>query len=100
MAGKLINEVRATVTAATAAGYLTVSSATGLYVNAYGWLTLTAGGSQVRVQITSISGTTVGVKLVGNVPNYGRSDVSAYNAGGYLNQEAQLIYNPNDKPLD
>lgn len=101
MAGRNIASQRATVTAATAAGYLTVSSAAGLYVGAFGWLSLTAGTSPVQVQITEINGTSIGVRLVtakGVGPNYGRSDVSAYNAGGFLDQEAQFIYNRNDAP--
>lgn len=101
MAGRLIAPVEATVTAATAAGYLTVTSATGLYVGARCWLTLTDHSLPIHVEITSISGTTIGVRLVpamGQAPNYGRSDVSAYNAGGFLDQEDQFIYNRNDAP--
>lgn len=101
MAGRLIASARATVTAATATGFLTVSAATGLYVGARCWLSLTAGGSQIPVEITSISGTTIGVRQLrasnvsaGSVaPNYGRTDVSAYNGGGFLDQEDQFIYN-------
>jgi hypothetical protein len=101
MAGRLIKGVHATVTAATAGGYLTVASATGLYVGAKCWLSLTAGGSQVQVEITEISGTSIGVRfvqLIAQAPNYGRSDVSAYNGGGFLDQEDQFIYNRSDAP--
>jgi len=102
MSGKNIAAVHATVTAATAAGNLTVSSATGLYVGAYGWLSKTDGTAQVWVKILSISGTTVGVGIVpalGHGPSYSKSDVSAYNGGGFLDQEARVIYNPNESPL-
>lgn len=101
MAGRNIASQRATVTAATAAGYLTVTSAAGLYVGAFGWLSLTDGTLPVQVQVTEINGTSVGVRLVtglGGAPNYGRSNVSAYNGGGFFDQEAQFIYNRNDAP--
>lgn len=103
MAGRLTPAVHATVTAATAGGFLTVSSATNLYVGAKCWLSNTAGTVQDLVEITEISGTTVGVRKIPQTrlgtqtaPNYGRSDVSAYNAGGFLDQEPQFIYNRND----
>lgn len=102
MAGRLITPKRATVSAATAAGYLTVDSTTGLYVSAFCWLTKTDTTLPIRVQITEIvSGTSVGVRLapaLAQAPNYGRSDVSAYNGGGFLDQEDQFIYNRNDAP--
>ncbi len=101
MAGRNIKAVHATVTAATAGGVLTVASATGLYVGARGWLTLTDGTLPVAVEITDITGTAIGVRKIpapGQGPNYGRSDVSAYNAGGFLDQEDQFIYNRNDIP--
>lgn len=99
MAGRLIKGVHATVTAGTAQGYLTVTSATGLYVGAKCWLSLTAGNEQIQVEITEINGTSIGVRRVpaiAQAPNYGRSDVSAYNGGGFLDQEDQFIYNRND----
>lgn len=101
MAGRVIPAVRATVTAATAGGYLTVTSATNLYVGARCWLSLTNQSLQEQVEITEITGTTVGVRKIpapGKGPNYGRSDVSAYNGGGFLDQESQFIYNRNDAP--
>jgi len=101
MAGRVIPAVRATVTAATAAGYATVSSATGLYVGARCWLSNTAGSLQDQVEITEITGTSIGIRKIpapGAGPNYGRSDISAYNAGGFLDQESQFIYNRNDAP--
>lgn len=99
MAGRLTPAAHTTVTAATAAGYVTVGSATNFYVGAYCWLSLTDGSKQDQVQITEINGTSVGVRIVpakGQGPNYGRSDVSAYNGGGFLDQEPQFIYNRND----
>ena len=101
MAGRVIPAVHATVTAATAGGFLTVTSATNLYVGARCWLTKTDGTLPVQVEITEITDTTVGVRLIpapGKGPNYGRSDVSAYNGGGFLDQESQFIYNRNDAP--
>ena len=101
MAGRIIPAVHATVTAATAGGYLTVSSATNLYVGARCWLSLTNNSAQDLVEITEINGTSVGVRKIpakGVGPNYGRSDVSAYNGGGFLDQEPQFIYNRNDAP--
>lgn len=103
MAGKFISGVHATVTAATSGGYLTVSSATGLYVGAKCWLSLTDNSAQDFVEITSISGTTVGVRLFRDItktgPNYGRFDASSYNGGGFLDQIPQHIYNRNDAAL-
>ena len=87
MAGRLVPAVHATVTAATSGGYLTVTSATNLYVGARGWLSNTGNTVMDQVEITEISGTTIGVRKIpapGQGPNYGRSDVSAYNAGGFL----------------
>lgn len=101
MAGRLVQPTRATVTAATAGGYLTVSAATGLYVGGTGWLTKTDGSLPIHVKIVSISGTTVGVSQLrdpGTGINYGLTDVSAYNAGGFLDQEYGMVYNPNDAP--
>lgn len=102
MAGKLTKAVHATVTAATAGGYATVSSATDLYVGARGWLSKTDNSLQELVEITSISGTTIGLRKIpasGTGPNYGRSDISAYNGGGFLDQEEQFVYNREDKAV-
>jgi len=99
MSGLLLPDSRITVTAAAANGYLTVSSTSGLYVKTICWLTLTSGASPVQVEITEISGTSVGVRFVqsiGSGPNYGRSNVSAYNAGGYLYQNEQFLYRSGD----
>lgn len=102
MAGKITRAVRATVTAATATGFATVSSATDLYVGALAWLSNTAGTVQDRVEIVSISGTSIGLRIIpvkGRGPNYGRSDISGYNGGGFLDQEEQFVYNREDKPV-
>jgi hypothetical protein len=100
MAGRNIKGVHAVVTAATSSGFLTVSSAVGLYVGAFCWLSNTAGTVQDYVEITEITGTSVGVRKIparGSGPTYGRSDVSSYNAGGFLDQEEQFIYNRNQE---
>lgn len=103
MAGKLIAPKSAAITAATAAGYVTIASTTGWYANAKGWMAF-GGQPTVPVVITEVaSATQLGVRIVNendllNRPNYGRSNVSAYN-GGTINQNDQFIYNPNDQPL-
>lgn len=102
MAGKLTAAVHATVTAATAGGFATVSSATGLYVGTRCWLSNTANTLQDLVEITSIAGTTIGLRkipLPGAGPNYGRSDISAYNGGGFLDQDSQFVYNREDNAV-
>jgi len=99
MAGRLIPAVQATVTAATAGGYATVSSATGLYVGGRGWLSKTDHSLSIPVEITEINGTSIGLRQIldrGLGINYGRTDISAYNAGGFLNQDQGLVYNRND----
>lgn len=110
MAGRLTGYAHTTVSAATSAGYLTVGAATGFYVGAKCWLSNTANTLNSFVQIVSISGTTVGVRIIPQPaltsiglptyapPNYGLSDVSAFNGGGFLDQEDQLVYNRNDAP--
>jgi hypothetical protein len=104
MAGRIVPAVHATVTAATAAGVLTVASATGLYVGAKAWLSNTAGTVQDLVEIVAINATAISVRKNVNLssaslgPNYGLSDVSAYNGGGFLDQLDQLIYNRQDAP--
>lgn len=103
MAGKLIAPKSASITAATATGYVTVASTTGWYAGAKGWMTF-GGQPNVPVVITEVaSATSLGVRIVNendlkNAPNYGRSNVSAYN-GGTIYQNEQFIFNPNDQPL-
>lgn len=110
MAGRLIKPISAAITAATAGGYITVASTTGFYAGAKGWMTNT-GQANVPVTITEISSATViGIRIEtenpfgitngrsNSAPNYGRSDVSAYN-GGTIYQNDQFIFNPNDQPL-
>lgn len=103
MAGRIIAAKAATITAATASGFVTIASTTGWYAGAKGWMA--AGGQpNVPVVITEVtSATQLGVRIVNendllNRPNYGRSNVSAYNTGT-INQNEQFIFNPNDQPL-
>jgi hypothetical protein len=96
MAGRQIPAVHATVTSATAGGFLTVASAANLFATAQCWLSNTAGTVSVLVQITEINGTSIGVRKIsvpGTGQNYGRSDVSAFSAGGFLDQSEQFIPN-------
>jgi hypothetical protein len=103
MAGKFINAASASITAATSAGYITVSSTTPFYKKAVIWLSA-SGQPSLRGVITEVkSSTQLGIVFrtndAGEAPNYGRSDVSAYSSGT-ITQEEQLIYNTDDKPLD
>ena len=109
MSGKLIDSKHAAITAATSTGYISIASTTGWYKGATAYLNA-AGQDNVEVTITEIvSATQMGVRLNTDprgsstamsrpAPNYGRSDLSAYN-GGTVDQPAQLIYNPNESPL-
>lgn len=103
MAGKLISAKSATITGATAAGYVTVASTTGWYAGAKGFMTNT-GQPNVPIVVTEIaSSTQLGVRIrndddLKNEPDYGRSNVSAYN-GGTIYQNDQFVFNPNDQPL-
>jgi hypothetical protein len=111
MSGRIVKHVSAAITGATATGYLTVASTAGFYAGAKGAM-INAGQDNVAVVITEVaSATSLGIRIVpedafgitggkGNAaPNYGRSNVSAYN-GGTIIQHEQFIFNPNDKPLD
>lgn len=111
MAGRNVKQVSATITGATATGYLTVASTTGFYAGAKGAM-INAGQANVSVVITEVaSATSLGIRIVsddalgitagvGNAgPRYGRSSVTAYN-GGTIIQHDQFVFNPNDKPLD
>lgn len=63
MAGRNIAAVEATVTAATATGYLTVTSAVGLYVGAKGWL---SAGSRIQLDYnTKTAGWNIGETVTG-----------------------------------
>lgn len=103
MAGKLIKPLTAAITAATATGYVTIASTTGWYAGARGAMT-NGGQPNVPVIITEIaSATQLGVRILddndlNNRPNYGRSNVAAYN-GGAIYQHDQFLFNPNDNPL-
>ena len=78
----------------TTSGYLTFASTTGFAQGAYAWLTMSDNSSQMLVQITAVTPTTVGVVKqpyglglsIGYLGNYGRSDVSAYPTGSLLVQ--------------
>lgn len=102
MAGKNIDFKSAPITAATSAGFITIASTVGWYKGAVVWLS--AGGQPgVRCQVTEVTSATVlgmGIRSTdaGTAPNYGRSDISAYN-GGVATQLEQLVYNSNDLPL-
>lgn len=103
MAGRIVKAVSGTITAASATGYITLASTTGFYEGAKGWM-INGGQPNVPVVITSVSASQLGIRVLNendlkNPPNYGRSDVSAYN-GGTIYQNEQFIFNPNDKPLD
>ncbi len=102
MSGLLLPIERYTVTAASASGYLTVSSSVGIYPSAVFWLTLTNGSIPRQVEVTEVNGSSVGVRFVPEpgMPqtNYGRSNVSAYNAGGYLYQGEQILYRSSEIP--
>jgi hypothetical protein len=110
MAGRIVKAISATITGATAEGYITVASTVGFYASATGFMTAT-GEPNVAVVIVEVkSGTELGIRIIpdnplgitngkGNAaPNYGLSDVSAYD-GGTIYQSEQFIYNPNDEPL-
>lgn len=103
MAGKIIAAKSATTTAATTTGYVTIASTTGWYVGAKGALNQ-PGQPNVSIIITEVaSATSLGVRIlpdsvVGPVissPNYGRSDVSAYNAGT-IYQYDQFLYSKDE----
>lgn len=113
MAAKLIKAASTAITAATAAGYITVASTTPFVANAKGQMSNT-GQPSVNVIITEIvSATVMGIRIVpedsrgavsgwvsgtvigANAPNYGRSNVAAYN-GGVIAQNDQSVYSPND----
>lgn len=101
MAGKLISTARAAITGVSATGYLTVASTTGFYVGAFVNLTNSAGTVNQPAKITELTSTTIGIQFVlaryGGA-RYGRDDVTAFNTGT-IDQDAQLIYNPNEAPL-
>lgn len=103
MAGRIVPDKNAAITTATAAGYITVGSTTGFYAGAHAYISK-SGQPNKEVIITEVQSSTVmGVRFVDDIgagPNYGRSDVSLYTTSGRIDMPSQLIYNPNDKPLD
>jgi hypothetical protein len=103
MAGKIIDFKTAAISAATTTGYVTIASTTGWYKNAICWISNT-GQTTRRCIITEVaSATQLGVLFrdtdSGTAPAYGRSNISAYNGGTIVQEDGQLIYNPNDLPL-
>lgn len=88
-----ISSASATITAATANGYVTVADATPFVVDAFVWLNKT-GQPNLYCQITEITGNNIGVQAQpapGSGPSYGRTDVSLYNAGTIF-QDIQDVY--------
>jgi hypothetical protein len=86
------------ITAATNKGLVTVSSNTTLYPGAYAWITKSDGsGTPLRVLIVKRVGTTQvqvrqvysGTEYTIPAPSYGFTDVSAFNTGSSICQEAQ-----------
>lgn len=84
MAGRTIKPVAAlTISAASTDGYATVSSVTGFYKNAFGYITK-SDFTTLEVQITEIqaAATKLGIRLwnraLGTGYNFGRDDISAY----------------------
>jgi len=112
MAGRIVREISAAISAAGATG-ITVASTVGFYEKAYAYLA--AGGQPgATVQITRIvSATVMQIRQVTDprgggagstaqttgVSNYGTLNASAY-APGTITMPEQVVMNSNDKPLD
>lgn len=109
MASTSIDAQHTTVTAATNLGIATVSSSTGFKPGAFVWLSNTAGTVSWYCKVTSVPDATHvalrhlpdpgkvledrnGMGANVSYPNYSNSDISSFNAGGFLDQEAQQIY--------
>lgn len=92
MAGQTVSFQSATISAASATGYITVASAAGYFTNAIVRL-FKSGQPSVQGRITSVDYSTnqMGIRLDGAVVVYQNSDVSAYN-GGTIYQDSQFIY--------
>lgn len=111
MAGRIVREISAAITAAGATG-ITVASTTGFYERAYAYLA--AGGQPgATIQITRIvSATVMQIRQVtdprgggagstatpSGTSNYGTLNASAY-ALGTITMPEQVVMNPNDQPL-
>lgn len=111
MAGRIVREISAAITAAGATG-ITVASTTGFYERAYAYLA--AGGQPgATIQITRIvSATVMQIRLItdprgggagstatpSGTSNYGTLNASAY-APGTITMPEQVVMNPNDQPL-
>jgi hypothetical protein len=100
LAGKIVQQQSATITAATTSGYITVASVSGFYKSAVCNLSK-VGQPSIEVTITEVVTTSnqLGIRFKQQIVDYGMDDVSLYN-GGNIYQSEQFIYNPNDKPLD
>ncbi len=112
MAGRIVREISAAISAAGATG-ITVGSTVGFYEKAYAYLA--AGGQPgATVQITRVvSATVMQIRQVTDprgggagstaqttgVSNYGTLNASAY-APGTITMPEQVVMNSNDKPLD
>jgi hypothetical protein len=107
MAGKIVAEVpQATINSAASTGTLTVTSTTGYYPKATVWLRNTSSGVSQEGEIVSVvNSTTLAIRIKPIVgthdghPNYGTSDLSAYNANSNITMPQQFIYNSNDLGL-
>lgn len=90
-----VTEFTTAISAATSKGVLTVTSNAGLMPGALAWVYKTDDSARARVKILSVSSTTgVVVRRFANddensAPSYGRSDMSAFNAGSKITMEAQ-----------
>lgn len=112
MAGRIVREISAAISAAGATG-ITVASTVGFYEKAYAYLA--AGGQPgATVQITRVvSATVMQIRQVTDPrgggagstattadarSNYGTLNASAY-APGTITMPEQVVMNPNDQPL-
>ena len=96
MSGKNIDFKSLAITAATATGYVTISSTTGWYKGATVWIKNSAATIAKECFITEVASSTVlGILFKEERKVYGRSDVSSFN-GGVLTQLEQLLYNTDE----
>jgi hypothetical protein len=90
-----VHENTQAVSAATAAGVLTVASSAGLFPGAKAWVYLANGTASTRVKILDVpSATTVVVRGYKNndensPPSYGLTDMTAYNGASFITMETQ-----------
>lgn len=92
-----VQEAFVAVSAATAAGLLTVTSNAYLFPSARAWVAKDDGSASARVEILACIGTTqVQVRRFKNddensPPSYGLSDMSAFNGASHICQETQSV---------